>query len=96
VSDQLVEALDWVLETWSAPVYTTSREAAHEAGAQLLEVFDEEYGYADPNDVIPDLVNELIARSGERGDVWLGRTAALGCVIEAMVQAQAAEQASLN
>ena len=96
ISDQLIEALDWVVETWMTKRSEHSREAAHEAGAQLLEVMAEDYDYIGRVDVVvPDLVNEMLARSGE-DQVWLGRTAALGCVIEGMVQAFAAEAAKNN
>jgi hypothetical protein len=96
ISDQLIEALDWVVETWMTQETPTSREAAHEAGAQLLEVMAEDYDYIGRVDeVVPDLVNEMLARSGE-DDVWLGRTAGLHCIIEGLIQATAAEQARNN
>lgn len=95
LSDQLIEALDAVVFTWSKPRTGDSHLNAHLTACQVLEQLDEDYGDADPNEVIPDLVNEMLARSGE-SDVWLGRTAALGCVIEATMQAEAAERASRN
>ena len=96
LSDELLEALDGVVETWRTPRTPASPQAAHQAGVRLLDTLDEEYGYADPNEVLPDLVDEMLARSGEGGDLWLGRTAALGCIIEGVIQAQTAEQARNN
>lgn len=58
-------------------------------------VLDEEYGDLDPNEVIPDLVNQMLAQS-ESDSVWLGRSAALGCIVEGVIQAEAAEQARNN
>lgn len=44
--------------------------------------------------MIPDLVSELMAR--ETGGEWHARAAALGCVIEGVIQATPSEAAGNN
>ena len=96
LSDELIEALDMVVYTWSKPETEGSERNAHEAGAHLLEVMALDYDHMGTiDDVLPDLVNEMLARSGE-DDVWLGRVAGLKSVLDGMIQATAAEAARDN
>jgi hypothetical protein len=97
ISDDLIEALDRVAETWTAPKTSSSSAAAQEAGRQLLDLLAVEYDYIGTADeVVPDLVNELMSRETTEGGEWHKRTAALGWVIEGVIQAKASEQARDN
>jgi hypothetical protein len=97
ISDELIEALDRVAETRMAPKTSSSSAAAQEAGRQLLDLLAVEYDYIGTADeVVPDLVNELMSRETTEGGEWHKRAAALGCVIEGVIQATASEAAGNN
>lgn len=68
---------------------------AHQAASHLLDRLAEDYDcLGTPDEVIPDLVSELMAR--ETGGEWHARAAALGCVIEGVIQATPSEAAGNN
>ncbi len=97
LSDELLDALDQVVDTWSMPEQADSQLNATRAGAHLLDVLAEDYDYLGTADeVVPDLVNELCSRETTEGGKWHGRAAALGCVIEGVIQAKASEAARDN
>jgi hypothetical protein len=76
LSDELIEALDAVVYTWSKPRAGDSQLNAHQAGVHLLDVLAEDYDYIGTADeVIPDLVDELMSRETEVGGEWHARAA---------------------
>lgn len=97
LSDELIEALDAVVYTWSMPRTADSELNAHQAGVHLLDQLAVDFDYIGTADeVIPDLVNELCSRETTEGGKWHGRAAALGCVIEGVIQSKASEAARDN
>jgi hypothetical protein len=70
---------------------------AHEAGCHLLAQLAEDYDHLGTADVvIPDLVDELMARETETRGKWHGRAPALDCVLEGVIQSKALEAARDN